>query len=72
MGEGGAKVVASLAVGSPRGAGVGGVMGNDQLAGGVKGVSGEVNGLAVEAVIGRAGGVGEPRAKVVEGKFSVV
>ena len=36
VGEGGAEVKSPLAVGSPRGAIVGGVVGNDELAGGVE------------------------------------
>jgi hypothetical protein len=41
-------------------------VGDDKLAGGVEGVGEEVDGGAVEAGVGRAEGVGVPRAKVVE------
>ena len=49
VGEGGAEVKSSLAVGSPRGAVAGGVVGDGKLAGGVEGAGEEVDGGAVEA-----------------------
>ena len=71
VGEGGAEVKPSLAVGSPRGAVVGGVVGNDELAGRVEGVGGEVDGGAEKTSVGGEGGVGKPGAKMVEGQLSV-
>ena len=71
VGEGGAEVKSPLAVGSPRGAVVGGVVGNDELAGGVEGVGGEVNGGAEKTSMGREGRVGKPGTKVVEGQLGM-
>jgi hypothetical protein len=63
--EGRTEIIPPLAVGGPRGAGIRGVIGDNKLTRGVEGVGGEVNGLAVKAVIGRAGGVKVPGAEVV-------
>ena len=71
VGEGGAEVKSPLAMGSPRGAVVGGVVGNDELAGGVEWVGGEVDGGAEKTSIGREGRVGKPGTKVVEGQLGM-
>ena len=71
VGEGGAEVVASGTVLGPGGTGVRGVMGNNELARGVKGIAGEVNGGGKQAGVRRPGRVGFPGGKVIEGEFSV-
>ena len=71
VGEGGAEVIASGTVFGPGGAVVRGVMGDNKLARGVKGMAEEVDGGAEEASVGREGGVRFPRGKVIEGEFSV-
>ena len=50
---------------------VGAVKGKTKLAGGRKGVGGEVVGKAVQTRPGSEGRVGAPRAHKVKGKFSV-
>ena len=71
MGEGGAEVKSSLAVGSPRSTCSGGLPRHTQLSGGVDGVSSEVEGEAVESSPSGEGGVRLPRAEVVERKLGL-
>ena len=71
VGEGGAKVEGSVPVRVPRKTVVGAVKRKTKLAGGVKGVGGEVVGKTVKTRPSREGRVGAPRAHNVEGKFSV-
>ena len=71
MGEGGAKIVGAVPVRVPRKTVVGAVKGKTKLAGGMKGVGGEVVGKTVQTRPGREGRVGAPRAHEVKGKFSV-
>ena len=67
--QGGADVKGAGSVGGPRGACVGGFEGVAELAHGEDGVGVEIEGLAVEAVMGGYGGVGAPGEKVVKGKL---
>jgi hypothetical protein len=71
VGKGGAKIVGAVPVRVPRKTVVGAVKGKTKLAGGMKGVSGEVVRKAVKTRPGREGRVGAPRAQKVKGKFSV-
>ena len=71
VGKGGAKIVGAVPVRVPRKTVVGAVKGKTKLAGGMKGVSGEVVRKAVKTRPGREGRVGAPRAHKVKGKFSV-
>ncbi len=71
VGEGGAKIVGEVPVGVPRKPVVGAVKRETQLAGGVKGVGGEVIGKMVKARPGREGGIRAPRSHDVEGEFGV-
>ncbi len=71
VGEGGAKIVGAVPVRVRRKTVVGAVKRKTKLAGGMKGVGGEVVGQAVQTRPGREGRVGAPRAHEVKGKFSV-
>ena len=71
VGEGRSEVKSPLAMGSPRSTCFGGFPRHTQLPGGVDGVSSEVEGEAVESSPSGEGGVGFPRAEVVEGKFGL-
>ncbi len=71
VGKGGAKIVGAVPVRVPRKTVVGAVEGTTKLAGGMKGVGGEVVREAVKTRPGREGRVGAPRAHKVKGKFSV-
>ena len=71
VGKGGAKIVGAVPVRVPRKTVVGVVKGKTKLAGGMKGVSGEVVRKTVKTRPGREGRVGAPRAHKVKGKFSV-
>ena len=46
-------------------------MGNDELAGRVEGVGGEVDGVAEKTSVSGEGGIWKPRAKMIEGQLSV-
>ena len=71
VGEGGAKIDGLVPVGVPRETVVGAVKRKTKLAGGMKGVGGEVVRETVKTRPGREGRVGAPRAHNVKGKFSV-
>ena len=72
VGKGGAKIiVGAVPVRVPRKTVVGAVKLETKLAGGMKGVSGEVVRKTVQTRPGREGRVGVPRAHNVKGKFSV-
>ena len=71
VGKGGAKIVGAVPVRVPRKTVVGAVEGKTKLAGGMKGMGGEVVRKAVKTRPGREGRVGAPRAHKVKGKFSV-
>ena len=71
VGKGGAKIVGAVPVRAPRKTVVGAVEGKTKLAGGMKGVGGEVVRKTVQTRPGREGRVGAPRAHNVKGKFSV-
>ena len=71
VGKGGAKIVGAVPVGVPRKTVVGAVKRQTKLAGGMKGMGGEVVRKAVKTRPGREGRVGAPRAHKVKGKFSV-
>ena len=71
VGEGRAKVVGSVPVRVPRKTVVGAVKRETKLAGGVKGVSGEVVRKTVQTRPGREGRVGAPGAHKIKGEFSV-
>ncbi len=71
VGEGGAKIVGAVPVRVPRKTVVGDVKRKTKLAGGMKGVGGEVVGKRVQTRPGREGRVGAPRAHNIKGKFSV-
>ena len=71
VGKGGAKIVGAVPVGVPRKTVVGAVEGKTKLAGGMKGMGGEVVRKAVKTRPGREGRVGAPRAHKVKGKLSV-
>ncbi len=62
MGEGGAKIVSAVPVGS---------QGKTKLAGGMKGMGRKVIRKTVKARPGREGRIGAPRAHNVNGKFDV-
>ncbi len=70
VGEGGAKVVGAAPVG-PRKTVVGAVKRKTTLAGGMKGMGGEVIRKTVKVRPDREGRVGASRAHNVKGKFSV-
>ena len=71
VGKGGAKIVGAVPVRVPRKTVVGAVKRKTKLAGGMKGVGGEVVRKAVKTRPGREGRVWAPRAHKVKGKFSV-
>ena len=71
VGKGWAKVVGAVPVRVPRKTVVGAVEGKTKLAGGMKGMGGEVVRKAVKTRPGREGRVGAPRAHNVKGNFSV-
>ena len=71
VGEGGAKIEGSVAVRVPRETVVGAVERKTKLAGGMKGVGGEVVGKTAKTRPSREGRVGAPRAHNIKGKFSV-
>ena len=71
VGEGGVKIVGAVPVGVPRKTVVGAVKRKTKLAGGMKGVGGEVVGKTVQTRPGREGRVGASRAHNIKGKFSV-
>ncbi len=71
VGEGGAKIVGAVPVRVPRKTVVGAVKRKTKLAGGMKGVGGEIVRKTVQTRPGREGRVGAPRAHNVKGKFSV-
>ena len=69
VGEGGTDVKGARGVGGPGGACKGGFKSVAELAHGEDGVSVEVKGGAVEAVIGRDGWVGAPGKEMVQGEL---
>ncbi len=72
VGKGGAKIiVGAVPVRVPRKTVVGAVKGKTKLAGGMKGVGGEVVRETVQTKPGREGRAGAQRAHNVKGKFSV-
>ena len=71
VGKGGAKIVGAVPVRVPRKTVVGAVKRKTKLAGGMKGVGGQVVRKTVKTRPGREGRVGAPRAHNVKGKFSV-
>ncbi len=71
VGEGGAKIVGAVPVGVPRKMVVGAVKRKTKLAGGMKGMGGEVIKETVKARPGREGRTGAPRAHNVKGNFGV-
>ena len=71
VGEGGAKIEGTVPVRVPRETLVGAVERKTKLAGGMKGVGGEVVRKTAKTRPSREGRVGAPRAHNVEGKFSV-
>ncbi len=71
VGEGGAKTVGAVPVRVPRKTVVGAVKRQTKLAGGMKGVGGEVVRKTVQTRPGREGRVGAQRVHKVKGKFSV-
>ena len=71
VGKGGAKIVGAVPVRVPRKTVVGAVKRETKLAGGMKGVSGEVVRKTVQTRPGREGRVGAPRAHNIKGKLSV-
>ncbi len=71
VGEGGAKIVGVVPVVVPRKTVVGAVKIKKKLAGGMKGMGGEVRRKTVKARPGREGRIGAPMAHNVKGKFGV-
>ena len=71
VGEGRAKVVGSVPVRVPRKTVVGAAKREAKLAGGMKGVSGEVIRKTVQTRPGGEGGVGAPGSHDVKGEFGV-
>jgi hypothetical protein len=71
VGEVGAKIVGAVPVRVPRKTVVGAVKWKTKLAGGMKGVGGEVIRKTVKTRPGREGKIGAPRAHNVKGKFGV-
>ena len=71
VGEGRAKVVGSVPVRVPRKTVVGAVKRETRLAGGMKGVGGEVVRKTVKTRPGREGRGGTPGAHKMKGEFSV-
>ena len=71
VGKGGAKIVGAVPVGVPRKMVVGAVKRKTKLAGGMKGVGGEVVRETVQARPGGEGGVGAPGSHDVKGEFGV-
>ncbi len=68
VGEGGAKIVGAVPVGVPRKTVVGAVKRKTKLAGGMKGMGGEVIRKTVKTRPGREGRVGTQRSHDVEGE----
>ena len=71
VGKGGAKIVDAVPVRVPRKTVVGAVKRKTKLAGGMKGVGGEVVRKTVQTRPGGEGGVGAPGSHDVKGEFGV-
>jgi hypothetical protein len=68
---GGGEIEATCAMLGPRLAGEGRVKGDDELAGGVDGVGGKVEGHTMKTMVSRERRVEGPRALVIEGEFGL-
>ena len=71
VGEGGAEVASPGTVFGPGWARVRGVMGNNELARGMEGIVGEIDGGGKQAGARRPGRVGFPGGEVIKGELGV-
>jgi hypothetical protein len=71
VGEGRSEIVTAKAVGSPRRPGIGGLVHCDELPWRVEGVGKEIDGISMDAMVCRDGGVAVKGAEVAQCKFDV-